>query len=262
MEPTFERLDDRMQDGYDLSGKDPCGCCGIWLQAWRDFLTICDRDGITAIDDFDRRFHGVQDVFNWVQDLEAELHNAGLDNSRFFEERKALCAEFLERFATDSLTAQNMRRALAESAFELGEVEETDRLFRAWLDSDPQWGWGWVGWSDCYWLFGRKDRRDPDKGEAILKEGLAVEGIRDREEILERLADLYKEEGKAEEATAVRRKLEHSRQQAERRSGAAMYPRGSVSGAPSPIRSAAKIGRNDPCPCGSGKKFKKCCGKA
>lgn len=25
--------------------------------------------------------------------------------------------------------------------------------------------------------------------------------------------------------------------------------------------SASKIGRNDPCPCGSGKKYKKCCGK-
>ena len=25
-------------------------------------------------------------------------------------------------------------------------------------------------------------------------------------------------------------------------------------------RSGAKVGRNDPCPCGSGKKFKKCCG--
>jgi hypothetical protein len=25
-------------------------------------------------------------------------------------------------------------------------------------------------------------------------------------------------------------------------------------------RPAAKIGRNDPCPCGSGKKYKKCCG--
>ena len=24
-------------------------------------------------------------------------------------------------------------------------------------------------------------------------------------------------------------------------------------------RSAIKVGRNDPCPCGSGKKFKKCC---
>ena len=26
------------------------------------------------------------------------------------------------------------------------------------------------------------------------------------------------------------------------------------------VRSAAKVGRNDPCPCGSGKKYKKCCG--
>ena len=24
---------------------------------------------------------------------------------------------------------------------------------------------------------------------------------------------------------------------------------------------SAKVGRNDPCPCGSGKKYKKCCGR-
>ena len=28
-----------------------------------------------------------------------------------------------------------------------------------------------------------------------------------------------------------------------------------------PIRTGPKVGRNDPCPCGSGKKFKQCCGK-
>ncbi len=29
-----------------------------------------------------------------------------------------------------------------------------------------------------------------------------------------------------------------------------------------PIRATDKsVGRNDPCPCGSGKKYKKCCGK-
>ena len=27
-----------------------------------------------------------------------------------------------------------------------------------------------------------------------------------------------------------------------------------------PVRTAVKVGRNDPCPCGSGKKYKKCCG--
>jgi preprotein translocase subunit SecA len=32
--------------------------------------------------------------------------------------------------------------------------------------------------------------------------------------------------------------------------------------APKPIRAGAKIGRNDPCPCGSGKKYKKCHGAA
>jgi preprotein translocase subunit SecA len=28
-----------------------------------------------------------------------------------------------------------------------------------------------------------------------------------------------------------------------------------------PVRSGPKVGRNDPCPCGSGKKYKHCCGK-
>jgi preprotein translocase subunit SecA len=32
--------------------------------------------------------------------------------------------------------------------------------------------------------------------------------------------------------------------------------------APKPVRAAAKVGRNDPCPCGSGKKYKKCHGAA
>jgi SEC-C motif-containing protein len=33
---------------------------------------------------------------------------------------------------------------------------------------------------------------------------------------------------------------------------------------PTPVtyrREEEKVGRNDPCPCGSGKKYKKCCGK-
>jgi preprotein translocase subunit SecA len=29
----------------------------------------------------------------------------------------------------------------------------------------------------------------------------------------------------------------------------------------SPVEKTKKVGRNDPCPCGSGKKYKKCCGR-
>ncbi len=44
---------------------------------------------------------------------------------------------------------------------------------------------------------------------------------------------------------------------AERESG--RPPRAGAAAAPSaPIRSGPRVGRNDPCPCGSGKKYKKC----
>ncbi len=36
----------------------------------------------------------------------------------------------------------------------------------------------------------------------------------------------------------------------------------SVRQGPAPLKAThPKVGRNDPCPCGSGKKFKQCCGK-
>jgi len=38
--------------------------------------------------------------------------------------------------------------------------------------------------------------------------------------------------------------------------------RGDNDGKRQPVRAAKKIGRNEPCPCGSGKKYKKCCGRA
>jgi len=39
------------------------------------------------------------------------------------------------------------------------------------------------------------------------------------------------------------------------------YSHGEGDEKPQPIRKKKKIGRNDPCPCGSGKKYKKCCGR-
>ena len=42
--------------------------------------------------------------------------------------------------------------------------------------------------------------------------------------------------------------------------GAWLYVDGEFVEPGTAIRSAPKVGRNDPCPCGSGKKFKKCCG--
>lgn len=40
-----------------------------------------------------------------------------------------------------------------------------------------------------------------------------------------------------------------------------MQPDAPNAGSNTPYRSGKKVGRNDPCPCGSGKKYKNCCGK-
>jgi len=52
--------------------------------------------------------------------------------------------------------------------------------------------------------------------------------------------------------------IHHERAQFKKENGEWLYTEGSVS-PHTIVRSAAKIGRNDPCPCGSGKKYKHCC---
>jgi preprotein translocase subunit SecA len=69
-----------------------------------------------------------------------------------------------------------------------------------------------------------------------------------------------------EPMTAEERRAEEERRRREqerifRAASAAKAGEGEVKKAKT-VRSGAKVGRNDPCPCGSGKKYKKCCGKA
>ncbi len=62
-----------------------------------------------------------------------------------------------------------------------------------------------------------------------------------------------------EELDARERAAEEARRRAQRQQNL-VYSGGDGSAAPAAKRPAAKVGRNDPCPCGSGKKYKKCHG--
>jgi len=54
--------------------------------------------------------------------------------------------------------------------------------------------------------------------------------------------------------------VHHERSRFRRRDGRWFYRDGDAV-KPPPARSAATVGRNDPCPCGSGQKYKRCCGR-
>jgi tetratricopeptide (TPR) repeat protein len=230
------------------------------------------------------RFQGSQSLFNWIQDLEGELWNAGLEDRQFLTARVALCEEGLQRFRTDGdLMTENRRRALAESYYELGETDKAEALYGGWLHRDPRWGWGWIGWSDCY-RFTRTERRDWSRCEQTLREGLSIADVRDRADIADRLADACEEQGRGEEAAGLRQQAKRSaatvevsrsvssagkvlRQKTQVNIGVEGLPLSEMSNmaamfrrmsAPAPTKK--KVGRNERCPCGSGKKFKKCCG--
>ena len=124
--PSFEALDDKMQAGYELRKSGAVAVCRVWLEAWSDVLRILDKAGMQSIQEFDDRFGGSQSLFNWIQDLEGELWNAGLEDRQFLTARIALCEEGLRRFRTDDdLMTENRRRALAESYYELGETGQS-----------------------------------------------------------------------------------------------------------------------------------------
>ena len=287
--PNMEMVDDKMQAGYvALETGDTLQTCRLWLETWRAILVILGRAEMNSLDEFDDRFGGTQSVFNWVQDLETELHNAGLEEPGFFHERITLCETMLDRFPDGALPVDNFKTALAASYFELGDLEKGDRLFRVWLEQSPQWGSGWIAWSDCYWLFAKAEHKDATRAEQILQEGLASPGVENRADILERLQLLYEKTGRKKEAEDVREEIKQARepnttttvrfdpssmQVTQRREFSEDKPllgelpelaqslQRNRSAGPDPRGGKQRVGRNDACPCGSGKKFKKCCAR-
>jgi hypothetical protein len=217
-----------------------------------------------------------------------ELHNAGLEEPMFFRERISLCETMLDRFAEGKLAIDNFKTALAASHFELGNCEKGDHLFRAWLEESPEWGSGWISWSDCHWLFARSEYKDATRAEQILRKGLATPDVENRTHVLERLQLLYEETDRDKEAEEVRNELERAREPKATKTvrfapysvqvrqtfdfgdeGLPLEELPDLAQSLPSDRSARgvsseglqRVGRNAPCPCGSGKKFKKCCAR-
>ncbi len=286
--PTFEMIDQWMQAGYAAQMRgDEAEAARHWGRTWAAVAEVARDRGFATIEQLDQAFDGTQFVFNWVQDLDDAFHNAGLEEPRFWEEAIRIAEEVLRLFPNESrLFTENKRRAVAESHAMLGRRDVSDDLYRNWLAADPAWGWGWIGWADTYYLLVREGR-DAARAEAILHEGLAVEEVRDREDLLDRLAMVYEDTDREGQAAEVRRRIEELAaapdepsvtvsRDPETGSGKVAFdfgeqglPLDRLSEIPARARRMLaamgevvhrKVGRNEPCPCGSGRKFKKCCG--
>jgi len=233
---NMEMIDDEMQRGYDLLEEDEtCKACDIWLHVW-DLIKQKLTPKMTTVEKFDEIFPGTQSAFNWCGDLEEELWNAALEDHEYLRKRIRYCQEFHTQFPDeDPLTLGNSYRAEAESYGHLGDTETAEKKFKDLIDRYPNFAWGYIGWADSYWLnpFDKAAPEDYAKAETIYLKALENPTTEDRPDLIERLIMLYEEKGDLGKAERYRRVFE---------------------------RLQRKTGRNEPCPCGSGRKYKRCCG--
>jgi tetratricopeptide (TPR) repeat protein len=277
---SFEMIDDRMQEGYKAQARgEEQAACRLWLETWQGIWAIVEDLNLTSVEEFDDLFGGTNSLFNWVQDFVRQLHNAGLREKAFHQERLVVLELFMGRFRLGRLLP-GFKNHLAQTCFSLGMDDKAEQLYRQWLEETPRWGWGWIRWADAYSFYSPDREKDPARAEQILEQGLAIPDVEDRRYLLERLCLLYEETGRVEKAAVVRQELEHLERpspaplsppapqpRTESRTGWVGTPgEGRVMPAVLPAgrvlpSTARRVGRNDPCPCGSGKKFKKCCGR-
>ncbi len=193
-----EELDDLMQIGYELiSSHQTAAGCDHWLAAWEQVkkLTI---PAMRRVEAFDDAYPGLlQSVFNWSQDLEMELHNAGFSNSTYFEYRIRYVREYLAQFPDDDVDRQiAFRRAEGEALWQLGRTAEAEAVYQELVTTFPDRAWGYIGWSDQHYMW-RDSPADYKRAEEILRRALTRPMLDDRHSVQERLAHLLEQKKKA-----------------------------------------------------------------
>jgi tetratricopeptide (TPR) repeat protein len=128
----------------------------------------------------------------------------------------------------------------AESLFGLGRKDEGERLYQEIINRNPDDPWCLLHAGDCCIDYGEEDflkARDYYlKALAIAQKHFREPGGKDElRAVYLRLIEIAYETGETDTAERYERLLKSLE--------------------------ARKVGRNDPCPCGSGKKYKKCCGR-
>ena len=215
------------------------------LAAWNHLVQIMVREnnmtdclGIETID---------WQIGNWANDTVEFVHNA-----RMFEDEIKVNEQILQIkwSVADNLFHENAKRNIADAYADMGNPEKCLKLYEEYLKEDPLWGWAWIGYFRQLQKYS-VDRFEPTLDELYQKLQDGVD-FRDKEDLYRELGDEYNALGNKERSDYF-----YALEDAERASRRSCSERVVKVTEVKP----KKIYPNDPCPCGSGKKYKKCCGR-
>ena len=136
------------------------------------------------------------DLLHWADAFATNLHNASRSNTAYLQKKFLFCQEYVEMhqdfLERNVRNLGNIRRYFAEHYAELGDFETFDNLYYGWLNKEPDWEWGWIGWSDAYWLFLGKNLPNLQKAMQILENGLAIKDMGAKKHMIDRYDELKK----------------------------------------------------------------------
>lgn len=210
------------------------------------------------------------DAIDEAMDFKMNLYDAVLDSgmayldSGKYEEGVKIQKDILNTFSWENGADAEFRDNIGTMLNDSGRTGEADQWFEDWYAVSPDN-------PDCTnaYVLCLQERGENARAREVLEAHLPEHPLPDKKYInlYARAADLYKEQGEPQKSAFYQRladKIIKSEGDFSpvRFTGAwkdddifEKYPFGQ------PLKKDKKIYPNDPCPCGSGKKYKKCCGK-
>ena len=268
----WDEISELIQAGYEASKKNKYPVMTRkWMKAWELVKQMVVQDDTrTSIRDLDEETDYAYDLSGWLQDMEMKLLNAGEH-----EKRLQFCTEILRLFVWednndwDVYMEGGFQVAVGESLYALGRKEEAQNWFIQWLEKTPHDTDAIAGYSRYLMSDGKAEN-----AYKMLKD--EIEGLEctcDNDILFLCLIECTEQLGKTAERDIYQKKydqfkdkvdaeMEAMEKRMEENWTTPFFDRFSPA---DPVQQTvvkgAKIYPNDPCPCGSGKKYKKCCGR-
>ena len=268
--PGMNELIEQGDAALDQDFRDPSAIVP-WEKAWeivRD--KVKDADMPMEISEVDEATDYEYDLGEWIENMMFSYQRMG-------EHEKCIrfCEEVLETFSWENESPAMFKRCIGECLFALGKTEEGDQWHEEWLGSEWEADAAIAG--TFYWM----GRRNYGKAEQILDRILEeCEGTTEYDGFYRSAAAFYRQMGKEKKAEAFDRIEEEYEERLKemeddfedwelpflseedlRDSRSTLWDMEGENERQEPLVKPKKIYPNDPCPCGSGKKYKKCCGR-
>ena len=188
---SMEQMSDLIDKGFEvLNVNDSKSACDNWLRIW-DAIKYRIKPEFKTLKYLDKHYNRCFFIINFCQDLEGELHNAGLEDSEYFKKRIDYCREFCNFFPEEEeLIIHNMRRAIIASYICLEKFDEAKKELDRLVTDYPDNAWSYIEYGDAY-CYGNELIKDLVKAKEFYNKALLVaKGEYDKKAVEERLEDL------------------------------------------------------------------------